>query len=90
MRPGPVTLAPISGTAVSRIVEDRAAAAGLGTQQIPAHSLRAGHATSAALAGVGVDRIAAQTRHRRIDVLIERYIRPGQALATTSSRDLGL
>lgn len=73
-----------------RIVKDRAAAAGLSTDRITAHSLRAGHATSAALAGVAIDRISAQTRHRRIDVLIERCIRPAQALATTSSRDLGL
>lgn len=74
---------------MTRIVKNRAAAAGFSAERITAHSLRAGHSTSAALAGVGVDRIAAQTRHRRIDVL-ERYIRPVQALQTTSSRDLGL
>jgi integrase len=90
LRPGVRSPQPISGNAVTNIVKDRAAAAGLGSGRITAHSLRAGHATSAALAGVGVDRIAAQTRHRRIDVLIERYIRPVQALQTTSSRDLGL
>ena len=67
-----------------------ATAAGLPSAQISGHSLRAGHVTSAAMAGVGVDRIAAQTRHRRIDVLIEHYIRPVDALRTTSSRDLGL
>lgn len=90
MRPGLTTMQPISGNAVIRIVKDRAAAAGLSTERITPHSLRAGHATTAARAGVAIDRIAAQTRHRRIDVLIERYIRPAQALATTSSRDLGL
>ncbi len=90
MRPGLSSLEPISGNAVSNIVKDRARAAGLSPERITGHSLRAGHATSAALAGIGVDRIAAQTRHRRIDVLIERYIRPVQALQTTSSRDLGL
>lgn len=90
MRPGLTSLEPISGNAVSNIVKDRARAAGLSPERITGHSLRAGHATSAALAGIGVDRIAAQTRHRRIDVLIERYIRPVQALQTTSSRDLGL
>ena len=46
------------------------------------------HATTAALAGVPLDRIAAQTRHRDISVLINRYIRPLEA--RTSSRDLGL
>ena len=40
--------------------------------------------------GISVERIAAQTLHRPIDVLIERYIRPVQALQTTSGRDLGL
>jgi integrase len=72
LRPGIRTLQPISGNAVTSIVKDRAAAAGLSAERITAHSLRAGHATSAALAGVGVDRIAAQTRHRRTDVLVER------------------
>ncbi|CAN5141100.1 site-specific integrase [soil metagenome] len=90
LRPGVQGLQPISGSAVSKVVKDRAAAAGLSAERITAHSLRAGHATSAALAGVSIERIAAQTRHRRIDVLIERYIRPAQALQTTSSRDLGL
>jgi integrase len=90
LRPGSPTLRPISGNAVSTLVKERAQAAGLSGGRISGHSLRAGHATSAALAGVGVDRIAAQTRHRRIDILIERYIRPVQALQTTSSRDLGL
>lgn len=90
MRPGGPALQPISGNAIARILRARAGAAGLPTARITGHSLRAGHATSAALAGVGVERIAAQTRHKRIDVLIERYIRPIEALRTTSSRDLGL
>jgi len=90
MRPGLTTPVSISGNAVTRIVKNRAAAAGFSVERISAHSLRAGHATSAALDGVGIDRIAAQTRHRRIDILVERYIRPVQALQTTSSRDLGL
>lgn len=37
-----------------------------------------------------LNRIAAQTRHRDLSVLVNRYIRPLEALATTSSRDLGL
>lgn len=80
----------ISGGTVARILKVRADAAGLPAARITGHSLRAGHVTSAAVAGVGVDRIAAQTRHRRIDVLIEHYIRPIDALQTTSSKDLGL
>jgi hypothetical protein len=38
----------------------------------PPHSLRAGHATTAALAGVSLHRIAAQTRHKDISVLVNR------------------
>lgn len=74
----------------SDIVHDRAVAAGLDAARITGHSLRAGHATTAALAGVPIDRIAAQTRHRQIAVLLTRYIRPAQALELTSSQHLGL
>jgi integrase len=81
---------PLTGNTVTRMIHTRAQAAGLPAERITAHSLRAGHATTAALAGVPLERIAAQTRHRDISVLVERYIRPLEALATTSSRDLGL
>jgi integrase len=72
------------------MLKDRAEAAGLCAERITGHSLRAGHATIAAMAGVGLDRIAAQTRHNRISTLIEHYIRPLEALQVTSIRDLGL
>lgn len=81
---------PIPGEAVARMLRARARAAGMSAERITGHSLRAGHATTAAVAGVSLDRIALQTRHRRISTLIERYIRPAQALEATSSRDLGL
>ncbi len=90
MRNKVVTREAISGEAISIVLRKRARAAGLAAERIIAHSLRAGHATSAAVAGVALDRIAAQTRHRRLSTLIERYIRPAQALEYTSSRDLGL
>jgi integrase len=80
----------ISGGTIARILKTRADVAGLPTARITGHSLRARHVISAAVAGVSVDRIAAQTRRRRIDVLFERYIRPIDALQTTSSRDLWL
>lgn len=89
LRNGAPPLQPISGNVITNLVKHHAAAAGL-TGRVTARSLRAGHATTAAIAGVGIDRIAAQTRHRRIDILIDRYIRPAQALHTTSSRQLGL
>jgi integrase len=90
MRNKKVTLEAISGDAVAITLRNRARAAGLAAERITPHSLRAGHATAAAVAGVALDRIAAQTRHKRLSALIERYIRPAQALEYTSSRDLGL
>ena len=68
---------------------------------VTGHSLRAGHATTAAINGAPIDRIAAingapidriaaQTRHRDLGTLLNHYIRPAEALATTTSGDLGL
>lgn len=85
-----IGLEPLSGDSVARMLRKRAADAGLDATRITAHSLRAGHATTAALGGVPLARIAAQTRHKDLSVLHNRYIRPLEALATTSSRDLGL
>jgi integrase len=81
---------PLGNHVVARMLRQRAVAAGLDGTRITAHSLRAGHATAAAMAGVPLDRIAAQTRHKDLGVLVNRYIRPLEALAMTSSRDLGL
>jgi len=71
-------------------LRNRARAAGLAAERITSHSLPAGHAITAAHAGVGLDRIAAQTRHQRLSTLIERFIRPAEALEYTASRDLDL
>lgn len=81
---------PFTGSGLARVLKERAAAAGIPSEHVSGHSLRAGHATTAALAGVGLDRIAAQTRHSRISTLVEHYIRPLEAMQVTSSRDLGL
>jgi integrase len=85
-----VSLERLSGHVVARMLRARAEAAGLDGTRITAHSLRSGHATAAALAGVPLDRIAAQTRHKDLTVLVNRYIRPLEALANTSSKDLEL
>lgn len=86
----PLQLVAMTPTTAADIVHDRAHAAGLDATRITGHSLRAGHATTAALAGVPLHRIAAQTRHRQIAVLLDRYIRPAQALEISSSHHLGL
>ena len=44
----------------------------------------------AAVLGAPIDRIAAQTRHRDLGTLLDHYIRPAEAMPTTTSRDLGL
>lgn len=80
----------IGPRAISRTVQERANAAGFDGIPVSGHSLRAGHATTAAVNGVPIDRIAAQTRHRDLGTLLNHYIRPAEAMATTTSRDLRL
>ncbi|MBW9209045.1 tyrosine-type recombinase/integrase [Mumia sp. zg.B21] len=87
---GTATTERIAPRAVSRLVQDRANAAGFEGLPVTGHSLRAGHATTASLNGAPIDRIAAQTRHRDLSTLLNHYIRPAEALATSTSRDLGL
>jgi integrase len=76
--------------AISRTVQERANIAGFESIPVTGHSLRAGHATTATVNGAPIERIAAQTRHRDLATLVNHYIRPAEALATTTSRDLGL
>ena len=83
-RSGTATNERIGPRALSRLVQARANAAGF--DGIPV----TGHATTAAVNGAPIDRIAAQTRHRDLGTLLTHYIRPAEALATTTSRDLGL
>jgi integrase len=80
----------IGPRAISRTVQERANEAGFDGMPVSGHSLRAGHATTAAVNGAPIDRIAAQTRHRDLGTLLNHYIRPAEAMATTTSRDLGL
>ena len=88
--PGRVTIERIGPRAVSRLVQERGNAAGFDRLPISGHSLRAGHATTAALNGAPIDRIAAQTRHRDLGTLLNHYIRPAEALTNSTSRNLGL
>lgn len=72
-----VQAARLSGEAVSLVVRERVAAAGLDATKFSGHSLRSGLATSAAQAGVPTWRIRAQTRHAS-DAMLARYIRDGE------------
>ena len=87
---GTATTERIGPRAVSRLVQARAIEAGFEGVPVTGHSLRAGHATTAAVNGAPIDRIAAQTGHRDLGTLFNHYIRPAEALATATSGDLGL
>lgn len=73
-RGGAVTDNRLSGEAVSLIVKERIAAIGADPTCFSGHSLRAGFATSAALAGLSSWKIRAQTGHKS-DQMLARYIR---------------
>lgn len=66
----------LSGDAVSTILKKRVEAAGFDPVIFSGHSLRAGLATSAALAGASSWKIREQTGHKS-DAMVARYIRAG-------------
>lgn len=63
--------------------------AGLDTKRFSGHSLRAGHATTAARAGVNERTIMHTTGHRS-EKMVRRYIREGTLFHDTSAASLGL
>jgi site-specific recombinase XerD len=79
-------LAPI---AVARVVKKLAQRAGLDAAKYAGHSLRAGHATSAAIAGASERSIMNQTGHRSVQ-MVRRYIRDGNLFRENSAGKLGL
>lgn len=90
----------LSDRSIARIIQARAAAAninekdyahiaGVAQTWVSGHSLRAGHATSAAAAGVDPMTISRTTRHRRLDSLA-RYVRPASALEDSTAGKIGL
>jgi integrase len=68
----------LSANATATIVKRRAAQIQLDPTSFSGHSLRAGFATSAAIAGVPMWRIKRQTGHRS-DVILTGYIREAEA-----------
>lgn len=73
-RHGQVAEQRLSGEAVCVIVKQRAEAAGFDPTGYSGHSLRAGLATSAAMAGASAWKIRQQTGHAS-DTMLNRYIR---------------
>src|SRR5206468_4200739 len=79
----------LSPADVARIVKKLAERAGLDATKYAGHSLRAGHATSAAIAGASERSIMNQTGHRSIQ-MVRRYIRDGNLFRENSGGKLGL
>jgi site-specific recombinase XerD len=79
----------LSGIDVSRVVKKLAVRAGLDAAKYGGHSLRAGHATSAAIAGASERSIMNQTGHRSVQ-MVRRYIRDGSLFRENSAGKLGL
>jgi site-specific recombinase XerD len=84
LRPGA-----LSPADVARIVKKLAQLAGLDPAKYAGHSLRAGHATSAAIAGASERSIMNQTGHRSVQ-MVRRYIRDGSLFRENSAGKLGL
>ena len=79
----------LAGIDVARIVKKLAKRAGLDSAKYAGHSLRAGHATSAAIAGASERSIMNQTGHRSLQ-MVRRYIRDGSLFRENSAGKLGL
>ena len=79
----------LSPVDVARIVKKLAERAGLDPAKFAGHSLRAGHATSAAIAGASERSIMNQTGHRSVK-MVRRYIRDGSLFRENSAGKLGL
>jgi site-specific recombinase XerD len=74
---------------VARIVKKLARRTGLDATKYAGHSLRAGHATSAAISGASERSIMNQTGHRSVQ-MVRRYIREGNLFRENSGSKLGL
>jgi integrase len=88
-RHGQVQPAGLAGIDVARVVKKLAERAGLDPGKYAGHSLRAGHATAAAIAGASERSIMAQTGHRSVQ-MVRRYIRDGSLFRENSAGKLGL
>ena len=88
-RHGQVQAGRLSPVDVARVVKKLALRAGLDPAKYAGHSLRAGHATSAAIAGASERSIMNQAGHRSVQ-MVQRYIRDGSLFRENSAGKLGL
>jgi integrase len=88
-RHGDIQPGRLSPAQVARVVKKLAHRAGLDPAKYAGHSLRAGHATAAAVAGASERSIMKQTGHRSVQ-MVRRYIRDGSLFRENSGGKLGL
>jgi site-specific recombinase XerD len=88
-RHGQIQPGGLSPADVARVVKKLAERAGLDSAKYAGHSLRAGHATAAAIAGASERSIMNQTGHRSVQ-MVRRYIRDGNLFRENSGGKLGL
>lgn len=79
----------LSARFVAAIVKAGVASIGRDPDAFAGHSLRAGHATAAALAGAHERDIMRQTGHRSV-MMLRRYIRDGSLFRSNSAATIGL
>lgn len=89
MRNGEVEPTRLSDRAVARIVQKYIIAVGLDPSDYAGHSLRAGHATTAAANGASERALMNQTGHRSV-TMARKYIREGSLFRENSAEKLGL
>jgi integrase len=88
-RHGRLQSAALSGGDVARVVKKLAERAGLDAAKYAGHSLRASHATSAAIAGASERSIMNQTGHRSVQ-MVRRYIREGEFVPGEQRGEVGV
>jgi site-specific recombinase XerD len=88
-RHGKIQAGRLSGIDVARVVKKLALRAGSDAAKYSGHSLRAGHATTAAIGGASERSIMQQTGHRSVH-MVRRYIRDGSLFRENSAGKLGL
>ncbi|HEX4770473.1 MAG TPA: site-specific integrase [Bryobacteraceae bacterium] len=86
---GQVQQTALTDQVVASLVKKYAQAAGLDADVFSGHSLRAGLATSAALAGAGERQIMRQTRHKS-EAMVRRYVRDANMFNQNVSGIVGL
>jgi integrase len=88
-RHGNIGASRMDGKSVARIVKRAILRMGKDPAQFAGHSLRAGLATSAAMAGKSMNAIMKQTRHRS-EAMVRVYIREGSLFRDNAAEGIGL